>query len=282
MALKENYKDDILDVSVNTKRKYRMTENADGTISLDDETEYLQEGDNFGSGDINPIAHAINGLNNYTFNPSGSIDLVAYIADDSYYLNEDNKYVLADSPTGQALITSEPSTYKALASDTDLYGIEGEDTVSGFEPSSTPITVGGITMSTIDEKLNFLCNGGGGNKLMIFSNVNDVLVVLLSQDGMMPKFEINAALPPGSTDTRQATYIYTISTPQLNNWTTVDVYAKYSGKYAIKGFSTSEDLVVTVSANDRIIRFANVSGHDMPALIRNNGQIATIQYLGNN
>ena len=159
MALKENYKDDILDVSVNTKRKYRMTENQDGTVSFDDETEYLQEGDNFGSGAINPIAHAINGLNNYTFNPSGSIDLVAYIADDSYYLNEDNKYVLADSPTGQALITSEPTTYKALASNTDLYGIEGEDTVSGFEPSSTPITVGGQTLSTIDDKLNYLIEG---------------------------------------------------------------------------------------------------------------------------
>lgn len=156
MALKENYKDDILDVSVNTKRKYRMTENQDGTVSFDDETEYLQEGDNFGSGAINPIAHAINGLNNYNFHPSGSIDLVAYIADDSYYLNEDNKYVLADSPTGQALITSEPSTYKALASNTDLYGIEGEDTVSGFEPSSTPITVEGQTLSTIDDKLNYL------------------------------------------------------------------------------------------------------------------------------
>jgi hypothetical protein len=156
MALKENYKDDILDVSVNTKRKYRMTENGDGTVSFEDETEYLQEGDNFGSGAINPIAHAINGLNNYNFHPSGSIDLVAYIADDSYYLNEDNKYVLADSPTGQALITSEPNTYKALASDTDLYGIEGADTVSGFEPSSTPITVGGETLSTIDDKLNYL------------------------------------------------------------------------------------------------------------------------------
>jgi len=62
MALKENYKDDILDVSVNTKRKYRMTENADGTISLDDETVYTQEGDSFGSGDINAITHAVNNV----------------------------------------------------------------------------------------------------------------------------------------------------------------------------------------------------------------------------
>lgn len=148
--------------------------------------------------------------------------------------------------------------------------------------AQTPITVGGITMDTIDEKLNFLCNGGGGNKLMTFANVNAVLVVSLSQDDVMPKFEINAAIPPGATDTRQATYIYTVSTPQSGNWCTVDVYAKNSGKYAIKGFSTLEDTVVTVSANEKITRFANTSGHNMPALISNNTQIATIQYLGDN
>lgn len=156
MALKENYKDDILDTSQNVKRKYQMENNGDGTVSFTDVTEYTQQGDSFGSGAINPIAHAINGLNNYTFNPSGSIDLVALIADDSYHLNEDNKYVLADSTTGQALINSDPSTYKALASNTDLYGIEGEDTVSGFEPSCTPITVEGQTLSTIDDKLNWI------------------------------------------------------------------------------------------------------------------------------
>lgn len=62
MALKENYKDDILDVSVNTKRKYRMTENQDGTISLEDETVYTQEGDSFGSGDMNATNGKVNAL----------------------------------------------------------------------------------------------------------------------------------------------------------------------------------------------------------------------------
>lgn len=62
MALKENYKDDILDVSVNTKRKYRMTENADGTISLDDETVYTQEGDSFGASDMNATNGKVNAL----------------------------------------------------------------------------------------------------------------------------------------------------------------------------------------------------------------------------
>lgn len=179
MALKENYKDDILDTSQNVKRKYQMENNGDGTVSFTDVTEYTQQGDSFGSGAINPIAHAINGLNNYNFHPSGSIDLVAYIADDSYYLNEDNKYVLADSTIGQALINSDPSTYKALASNTDLYGIEGEDTVSGFEPSSTPIEVGGETLSTIDDKINYLVeNKIALSEVSLLNNNNEATVTV--------------------------------------------------------------------------------------------------------
>lgn len=60
MALKTDYKDDILDVSQNTKRKYTMIENQDGTVSFDDETVYSQEGDSFGASDINAITEAVN------------------------------------------------------------------------------------------------------------------------------------------------------------------------------------------------------------------------------
>lgn len=49
------YKDDILDTSVNTRRKYRMIQNADGTVSFEDATTYLQIGDNFGAADINEL-----------------------------------------------------------------------------------------------------------------------------------------------------------------------------------------------------------------------------------
>lgn len=62
MALKEDYLDDILDTSVNEKRKYRIINNADGTISLEDVTEYSQNGDNFGSFDINITNKTVNEL----------------------------------------------------------------------------------------------------------------------------------------------------------------------------------------------------------------------------
>ena len=64
MALKTNYKDDILDISKNEKRKYNMITNPDGTVSLDDVTVYTQEGDSFGATDINRTNEAVNKLTN--------------------------------------------------------------------------------------------------------------------------------------------------------------------------------------------------------------------------
>lgn len=55
MALKTNYKDDVF----TGKRKYRITNNDDGTVSLDDVTTYTQQGDIFGAADINAINKAI-------------------------------------------------------------------------------------------------------------------------------------------------------------------------------------------------------------------------------
>lgn len=65
MSLRTDYSDDVLDTSVNTKRKYSITENADDTISLTDETVYTQEGDYFGADDINATNSAINTIWGY-------------------------------------------------------------------------------------------------------------------------------------------------------------------------------------------------------------------------
>ena len=58
--LKTNYKDDVLDTSKNEKRKFRMIQNDDGTVSFDDATEYTQQGDAFGAADINTTNAKIN------------------------------------------------------------------------------------------------------------------------------------------------------------------------------------------------------------------------------
>lgn len=58
--LPTNLKDDILDSSVNTRRKYRMIENGDGTYSFEDATEYSQVGDEYGAGLINETNKQVN------------------------------------------------------------------------------------------------------------------------------------------------------------------------------------------------------------------------------
>lgn len=59
-TLPVNFKDDILDASMNGKRRYQLISNSDGTYSLEDVTEYTQEGSNFGAAQINATNTAVN------------------------------------------------------------------------------------------------------------------------------------------------------------------------------------------------------------------------------
>lgn len=61
--LKTTYQDDVLDTSVNEKRKYNMIQNADGTVSFEDVTTYSQNGDSFGAADINATNAKVNEVN---------------------------------------------------------------------------------------------------------------------------------------------------------------------------------------------------------------------------
>lgn len=59
-TLPTNYQDDILNVSTEGKRRYRLVYNDDNTVSLIDVTTYDQEGSDFGAGDINATNQAVN------------------------------------------------------------------------------------------------------------------------------------------------------------------------------------------------------------------------------
>lgn len=58
--LKTNYQDDVLENSMNGKRRYNIINNSDGTISLEDVTDYAQVGDNFSAKDLNGINEEVN------------------------------------------------------------------------------------------------------------------------------------------------------------------------------------------------------------------------------
>lgn len=78
MALKTDYKEDIL-ASGNTRRKYNMITNDDGTVSLEDVTDYTQVGDSFGAGDINVTNNMINTINSLLHYKSVLVDVSAQV-----------------------------------------------------------------------------------------------------------------------------------------------------------------------------------------------------------
>ena len=59
MALSTDFKDDVL-ASSNSKRKYNMIHNPDGTVSFEDVTVYSQEGSDFGAKEVNEERAEIN------------------------------------------------------------------------------------------------------------------------------------------------------------------------------------------------------------------------------
>ena len=57
-----DFKNDKLLIAENAKRKFRVIENEDGTVSFDDVTEYEVRGDHFGADQVNAIHQRLNGL----------------------------------------------------------------------------------------------------------------------------------------------------------------------------------------------------------------------------
>ena len=57
MAVKNDYKNFVPPLS---GRKFKITDNGDGTVSIEDVTEYAQVGDIWGAGDANTFSNAIN------------------------------------------------------------------------------------------------------------------------------------------------------------------------------------------------------------------------------
>lgn len=123
--LSTDYKDDILDTEINTKRRYRMTTNADGTVSFTDETSYAQTGTQYGAKDVNEerstINEIISAINNIVDN------IVSEKIEDAF----DTKF-----PVGRVIITMSttnpgtylPGTWTRIAKGRTLVGVDESQT----------------------------------------------------------------------------------------------------------------------------------------------------------
>lgn len=59
-TLPVNFKDDILSSGMGGKRRYNLIQNDDGTVSLEDVTDYTQIGSDFGAAQVNQTNEAVN------------------------------------------------------------------------------------------------------------------------------------------------------------------------------------------------------------------------------
>lgn len=59
-TLPTNFQDDILSEAMDGKRRYNLIQNSDGTVSLEDATDYSQIGSNFGAVQMNSTNTAVN------------------------------------------------------------------------------------------------------------------------------------------------------------------------------------------------------------------------------
>lgn len=136
MSLKTDYKNDAWD----GKRRYLLTENADGTISLDDVTNYAVTGDIFNADDINATNTAVNA------NTQG---LIEERNTTNQQIQETNQQVNNVNAKANALKSVRYATFPAsgwsssapYSQTVNVSGIESTDepTVSLYIPSSAPI-----------------------------------------------------------------------------------------------------------------------------------------------
>ena len=100
--LRTDFKDDVLDVTQNEKRKYRVIHNEDGTISLEDATAYLQQGDSFGANDLNEMNRMANQMNEAAGEILTMADDIDTLQDDVETLEENMTTVQRDVITLQS------------------------------------------------------------------------------------------------------------------------------------------------------------------------------------
>lgn len=130
--LPTDFKDDIINEEINGKRKYRMIQNDDGTVSFEDATVYLQKGDLFGGDNVNDINTQINRINQYVWQSRCFVDigglrppkLIAYSVSDVEY-NErlgqtetkNSEHVEIDNPSSEWKIDLQPGKYYTITLD---------------------------------------------------------------------------------------------------------------------------------------------------------------------
>lgn len=138
--LSTDFQNEIINETINTKRKYFMTDNDDGTVSFTDNTSYTQVGTEYGAEEIIEEREQINQHTNVIgsdeFNPENS-----YSAGDYFIYNNNLCKALSAISAGAAL--SLGSNYQVTSLENEISGLNGKIlfNMSEFYDADTDRTV---------------------------------------------------------------------------------------------------------------------------------------------
>lgn len=145
MSLKTDYKNDILDTSVNEERTYNLVD-ANGNIvyegvKLRETTVFTQEGDSFGAGDINATNGMVNKLNNDLIANSNKFE-AAY---------QDGKYGFIINDTFYEIGGGRMKVFK------------GTSTIAGAANSSSTVDISRLNLTSADDYYVILDTNGASH-----------------------------------------------------------------------------------------------------------------------
>lgn len=109
---KTTFKDDVIDTSVNPRRKYNMITNSDGTVSFEDVTAYSQIGDDLTALVLNAITSEINDINSKKLAKTDVIDNLTSTATDKALSANQGKVLKAAIPTKVSQLSNDSGFLK--------------------------------------------------------------------------------------------------------------------------------------------------------------------------
>jgi hypothetical protein len=166
--LPTNYVDDVLNADVNTRRKYQMIQNSDGTVSFNDVTDYDTVGSSIGAAQINAQNTKINQ------NSSAISTLNADLTD----IN--NSVILADNQASATIsLLDSLSNYNMI----DVYMVNAINT-SIFNCVRLPVEY----FKT--HSVNLYTNNGGTSNNILVSYSSDSSVSFSRSGGDNPRVTI--------------------------------------------------------------------------------------------
>lgn len=262
-TLRTNYVDDVLDTTINLRRKYDVTENEDGSISLEDVTTYTQNGDVISASDINTINEQINtNTSNIATNTTDIATNALNIASNTTEIAKRvNKPTGGDGLSGQVLKTNGDGT--------TVWANEAGGGGSGplEESNVVEFLVSGDIKQTFDATdniLNTTFNNDGSITETYIDNGQGTLStsnVVFNQDGSITT---TTTISPLSTQT------ITLSDNEvtINDTTTpATVTASTSGDGTLS-VTTSDDTVATATISSGTITITGVTDGEVTITVK--------------